>query len=218
RARGSAVPGSGKSVGVPLPSFFGDGFLEVDPADVENVEKGQAEGTDSVPVPKVDVARSGPLTPQVLKQGFLHKAGRHGQIIWRGRWFVLESDVLCYYSSEKDVSEGKKPKPKGVISLHGSFVQKGKDPTRFRLLTPKRTYAFRADSVQEAQVLFATHSPIIWSRPVVIQRSILSCSPLIPPLSTAERLLMDELQPRALSLSLFPPSPSAWLFPPLHAF
>ncbi|KAL1500511.1 hypothetical protein AB1Y20_013167 [Prymnesium parvum] len=151
RARGGATPGTGKSVGVPLPSFFGDSFRESDPSTSENADDGSEPKLESEGVASIDLSRTGPLAPQVLKQGFLHKAGRHGQLIWRGRWFVLESDVLCYYTSEKEVGEGKKPKPKGVISLHGSFVQKGKDPLSFKLLTPKRTYAFRADSNLEAQ-------------------------------------------------------------------
>ena len=159
RSKGAPPPVTEKAVGVAMPSFFGDSYRDEEYSieygnnvdGTEPTQRSDMDGGGGVGG-SFDGSPSAPPAPRVLKQGFLQKAGRHGKLIWRGRWFVLETDVLFYHTSEKEVGEGKKPKPKGVISLHGSFVQKAKDPLGFKLLTPKRIYAFRAESVYEAQV------------------------------------------------------------------
>lgn len=94
------------------------------------------------------------LTPQasrVLKQGPLFKASRHMRV-WRARWFVLEADLLCYYAEAKEPPALSRPRPKGVITLHGSVIQKVADPLGFKLVTPKRMYTLRAETLRQAQV------------------------------------------------------------------
>ena len=72
---------------------------------------------------------------------------------------MLETDVLCYYTSADEYRQKGRPKPKGVISLLGSFVQTSHDPLGFKLLTPKRTYAFKAETLSEAQARTPCPSP-----------------------------------------------------------
>ena len=71
--------------------------------------------------------------------------------VWRARWFVLEADLLYYYASDKEPPAQSRPRAKGVITLHGSVIHKVADPLGFKLVTPKRVFTFRAETLPQAQ-------------------------------------------------------------------
>ncbi|CAG8563847.1 6977_t:CDS:10 [Cetraspora pellucida] len=77
----------------------------------------------------------------VLKDGFLSKRGLYG--LYERYFFSLQNDILVYYHDQLD-----KYCPLEIIDLkYAVKVDKDSNKNRFKVVTPKRTYHFQADSL-----------------------------------------------------------------------
>jgi len=147
-----------------MPSFFGDSFRdrqstigngsrpELDEDSMSSVSEtptsspraGLPKSKSTKDTTTVEL-HSGGVNTRALKQGFLSKTSRHMKV-WRTRFFVLETDLLIYYTSDREAHAVPRQKPKGHIPLHGSVTQRAADPLGFKLKTPQRVYAFKAET------------------------------------------------------------------------
>ena len=150
-----------------MPSFFGDSFRERQSTVGHNSrpENYSMDSNSTVDSPHPSSGKlpaqpgattvelhGGGANARTLKQGFLSKTSRHMRV-WRARFFVLEADLLVYYTSDREANAVPRQKPKGHIPLHGSVTHRVADPLGFKLKTPQRVYAFRAESSEQVEVL-----------------------------------------------------------------
>ncbi|KAL1512358.1 hypothetical protein AB1Y20_005617 [Prymnesium parvum] len=144
-----------------LPTFFGDSFrVENPPPSQWGSERASSSHAPPPGAPAGKPAagltggtvelHGGAARTRVLKEGYLSKTSRHMRV-WRARFFVLEADLLIYYISDREAHATPRQKPKGHIPLHGSSTQRAVDPLGFKLKTPQRVYAFRAESPQQVE-------------------------------------------------------------------
>ncbi|KAF2101613.1 UDP-Glycosyltransferase/glycogen phosphorylase [Rhizodiscina lignyota] len=103
----------------------------------------------------------------VSKSGYLAKRGRPKHMFKR-YWFQLRGDVLTYFtdSSQPYFPSGHIDLRYGISANLDHEKEKGKEPTCFTVVTDKRDYYFRADSVTSAKewvrnlqkVIFRSHN------------------------------------------------------------
>ncbi|XP_070605543.1 LOW QUALITY PROTEIN: arf-GAP with Rho-GAP domain, ANK repeat and PH domain-containing protein 1 [Erythrolamprus reginae] len=86
---------------------------------------------------------SSPLSPAVVKAGWLDKNPPQGSYIYQKRWVKLDSEFLRYFDSEKDVYS------KRFILVASISQVSSIGDQKFEVITHNRTFAFRAESDAE---------------------------------------------------------------------
>lgn len=96
----------------------------------------------------------------VLKQGYLLKQSSGLRKEWKRRFFVLDSQGMLYYYSNKEKSGKKDEKqPHNTVNLLTSTIKPGAgdDPSSsqlrycFRVISPAKEYSLQAESEEDAQ-------------------------------------------------------------------
>lgn len=103
----------------------------------------------------------------IIKSGHLSKRGKTNPRYHR-YWFVLKGDVISYYADAANpyFPSGNIDLRYGISAEVTKDKDKGKDSAYFSVTTDKRTYHFKADSVQSAKewvkqlqkVIFRSHN------------------------------------------------------------
>ncbi|XP_060538679.1 arf-GAP with Rho-GAP domain, ANK repeat and PH domain-containing protein 1 isoform X1 [Pantherophis guttatus] len=86
---------------------------------------------------------SSPLSPAVVKAGWLDKNPPQGSYIYQKRWVKLDGDYLRYFDTEKDVYS------KRFILVASISQVSSIGDQKFEVITHNRTFAFRAESDAE---------------------------------------------------------------------
>lgn len=92
---------------------------------------------------------SGGAQITVLKQGYLLKQSSNFRKEWKRRFFVLDSQGMLYYYSNKERSGGEK-KPQNTVNLLTSTTKPdAEDPAMrycFRVVSPEKEYTLQAEN------------------------------------------------------------------------
>ncbi|KAM9425205.1 arf-GAP with Rho-GAP domain, ANK repeat and PH domain-containing protein 2 isoform 1-T3 [Pholidichthys leucotaenia] len=82
---------------------------------------------------------------QVLKVGWLDKLSPQGKCVFQRRWVRFNGESLAYYNSEKEMYS------KGMILASAIRQVRGLGDNKFEVVTPLRTFIFRAEREGERQ-------------------------------------------------------------------
>ncbi|KAH3745510.1 stromal membrane-associated GTPase-activating protein 2 [Pelomyxa schiedti] len=101
-----------------------------------------------------------PFDSVLMKEGWLHKQGKKGNISWQKRWFDMHNSTLSYYESAQ------KKELLGAVTLDtDSFLEHGPaickkvgHANTFAIHTPVRSYILRAADKEEGDTWVATLS------------------------------------------------------------
>uniref|UniRef100_A0A6S9Y046 PH domain-containing protein n=1 Tax=Chrysotila carterae TaxID=13221 RepID=A0A6S9Y046_CHRCT len=143
---------------IAMPAFYGDSYRD------ECADPGRGDGgasaewredsftgkqTERDGSETSDLSLDVPNESDIIKQGNLRKRSAAAPRVWQARFVVLERRSLLYYDARPRKGDGRK-RARGALLLDGCAAEPAAHASAFKVITPGRTYEFRAADASDA--------------------------------------------------------------------